>query len=136
MNKLLLFAAALLAGATVWAQDANDLALIPQPVSVNRAEGVYLLPHNPVIEAEGPALPIARLLGKKLSDATGYAVMVKEGITKRTGIIRLQLSNQPASGKEGYQLLVSTQGISIHASAPAGLFYGMQTLWQLFPKEI
>ena len=33
-------------------------------------------------------------------------------------------------------LNVTPAGITIKANEPAGLFYGMQTLWQLFPKEI
>ena len=39
-------------------------------------------------------------------------------------------------GKEGYQLLVAPKNIVIKANEPAGLFYGAQTLVQLFPKEI
>jgi len=137
MNKLIVFVAALLLAGTISGQTDSDIALIPQPVSISRIAGTYILPRNPVIEAEGAAVPVARMLAKKLSDVTGYAVVVKETLSKQVGVIRLSLSGQPASGKEGYQLLVSAQaGITIHASEPAGLFYGMQTLWQLFPKEI
>ena len=39
-------------------------------------------------------------------------------------------------GKEGYHLLVTPKNIVIKANEPAGLFYGVQTLVQLFPKEI
>ena len=39
-------------------------------------------------------------------------------------------------GKEGYTLNASSSGIIITANKPAGLFYGMQTLLQLLPKEI
>jgi hexosaminidase len=39
-------------------------------------------------------------------------------------------------GSEGYRLSVKPSGVTITANAPAGLFYGVQTLLQLFPKEI
>jgi hexosaminidase len=136
MSKILLLFSALLLAGIAYGQGDSDVALIPQPVSGNRLPGEFVLSHTPVVEAEGAAVPIARMLGKKLADATGYEVVVKETVSKHTGTIRLSISDQPASGAEGYQLLVSPQGVVIHANAPAGLFYGMQTLWQLFPKEI
>jgi hexosaminidase len=39
-------------------------------------------------------------------------------------------------GKEGYTLVSTANGVVITANAPAGLFYGMETLLQLLPKEI
>ena len=39
-------------------------------------------------------------------------------------------------GSEGYRLDVSPKAISISANQPAGLFYGVQTLLQLFPADI
>ena len=39
-------------------------------------------------------------------------------------------------GTEGYTLVSSSKGVVISANKPAGLFYGMQTLFQLLPKEI
>ena len=39
-------------------------------------------------------------------------------------------------GREGFRLEVSPRRIVLRASAPAGLFYGVQTLRQLFPPAI
>jgi len=39
-------------------------------------------------------------------------------------------------GPEGYHLEVTGAGMMIQAPAAAGLFYGCQTLRQLFPTEL
>ena len=39
-------------------------------------------------------------------------------------------------GDEGYTLSVTTKNIIIKANKPAGIFYGVQSLMQLFPAEI
>ena len=50
--------------------------------------------------------------------------------------IRLTLKNDTSLGNEGYKLDVTSHEIYLSANKPAGLFYGMQTLFQLLPKEI
>ena len=39
-------------------------------------------------------------------------------------------------GNEGYKLSVTTNGVTLSANKAGGLFYGAQTILQLFPKEI
>jgi hexosaminidase len=39
-------------------------------------------------------------------------------------------------GEEGYELIVDTDGISLRAPRPAGLFRGVQTIRQLLPPAI
>ncbi|MEJ7684680.1 MAG: glycoside hydrolase family 20 zincin-like fold domain-containing protein [Segetibacter sp.] len=53
-------------------------------------------------------------------------------------LVRLVLNTTQNAeiGTEGYQLSVTPKQIIIKANQPAGLFYGVQTLVQLFPKEI
>ncbi|MEP6725168.1 MAG: beta-N-acetylhexosaminidase [Bacteroidota bacterium] len=113
-----------------------EISLIPQPVSLQRLEGNYTLPANPVIETTAPGMAVANYLSKKISAATGYAVKVKEGLTATNGVIKLNLVSDKTSNKEQYQLKSSAEGISITAAEPAGLFYGVQTLLQLFPAAI
>lgn len=38
--------------------------------------------------------------------------------------------------KEGYNLKVTNNGVTLSAKEPAGIFYGVQTLLQLLPKQI
>jgi hexosaminidase len=75
------------------------------------------------------------MLSQKLNLSTGFSIKAQQG---NVGSIQLNLNKVPVAliGKEGYTLVSSPNGVVITANAPAGLFYGMQTLLQLLPKEI
>src|SRR6185503_8572419 len=66
----------------------------------------------------------------------GNPVAVREGNGATSKSIFLSLSSDKSIPKEGYRLRVASDGVSITASDPAGIFYGVQTLYQLMPKEI
>ncbi|MEO8763278.1 MAG: glycoside hydrolase family 20 zincin-like fold domain-containing protein [Ginsengibacter sp.] len=59
-------------------------------------------------------------------------------LTNKTGLYSIVLTRQKnflKPGKQGYQLIVSKNGIIIRASGEEGLFYGTQTLLQLIQKN-
>jgi hexosaminidase len=122
---------------TAFAQT-NNIAIIPEPVSLTKAAGEFLLPSTIVIEA--PSDPevktITALLQTRLSVSTGNTVTLSSNAP--TAVIRLSLNTAPNKtiGAEGYQLSVSPKGITLKANSAAGLFYGVQTLLQLFPAQI
>ena len=47
--------------------------------------------------------------------------------------VKLQLVDEAALGDEGYRLVVASDGVTISARKPAGVFYGIQTLDELLP---
>lgn len=116
-----------------------EIAIIPEPVSVIKGEGHFILPENLVIQA--PALAEFKqsvaFLQERLSVPTGNFVSVVNTPDPTAGI-KLILNDKPnhVLGNEGYQLSVTPSFITIKANKPAGLFYGIQSLIQLFPKEI
>ena len=124
-----------------FSQSNHSVYIVPQPVSMQMGKGDFILKPASVIElsaTDADAKRVANFLSKKLSAATGYAVPVQSvsGPSNSSGNIRLSLFNDGALGSEGYKLNVSTSLVTITANKPAGLFYGMQTLLQLLPKEI
>jgi hexosaminidase len=114
---------------------AQKLGIIPQPESVNLPGGTYALPKK---------IKIATYGSEDERNVAGFliAFLKTRGISasivpKNAGAaIHLLLEPQDNSiGSEGYHLAIADAGITISASKGAGLFYGLQTLEQLFPAE-
>lgn len=109
-------------------------AIIPQPVSLKAEAGFFKLKNGMSIAALPEANIVMRHLISSLSMPTGFTFREKY----KNGDITLEFLPQKdiAIGEEGYYLKVSPTGIKIIANSEAGLFYGVQTLLQIFPKEI
>ncbi|MBS1920093.1 MAG: family 20 glycosylhydrolase [Bacteroidetes bacterium] len=138
MSRSILFFIAVLVSNITFCQSNSPIAIIPQPVKVEQKTGYFSLPQNIMIQA--PANPELKYaitdLQKRLSVATGKKVIVSANSS--AAIIKLEI-NKTANiplGNEGYTLSVTSKNITIKANKPAGVFYGLQTLMQLFPKEI
>jgi len=116
---------------------AEEISIIPQPESVVPGTGVFTLNAKTVIVAEGEALPVAEFLKDILKKGTGLDVSIVEKGKKNAIIFSLVAPAEGAEiSKEGYQLLSSSKSVTITANTEAGLFYGVQTLRQLFPAEL
>ncbi|MDR3718609.1 MAG: family 20 glycosylhydrolase [Bryobacteraceae bacterium] len=124
------------------ARPAQAVHLIPQPVSLQTSPGVFTL--NPlttiVLPVDTPEVRrTAEYLQKAIEVPTGYKLKIITGVIQSTshGVIVLSLVAGKAAGQpEGYELKMRPNVASVQASAPAGIFYGVQTLLQLFPPEI
>jgi len=116
----------------------QQISVIPQPVSLVRGSGSYSLPSDvSIITGNNPEIKrIAGFLSKTITTVTGNDVAIKEGSGATSKSIFLSLAGDKSIAKEGYRLKVGADGISIIATDPAGIFYGVQTLLQLLPKEI
>ncbi|HZF63065.1 MAG TPA: family 20 glycosylhydrolase [Chitinophagaceae bacterium] len=128
----------LFCSATLLRGQQSEIAIIPEPVSIKRTSGVFSLPSNITIEA--PASPDLKqtvtLLQQKLSTATGAAVSTATSSSAATVRLQLNKTADKQLGAEGYRLSTTPTGVQISANEPAGLFYGVQTFFQLLPKEI
>jgi hexosaminidase len=134
--KNILIGLMLLAGLTSASGQQHTVSIIPQPVDLQVLTGVWTLTGNATITYNKPeGQKVAAMLVQKLDQPTGFKLAARQG---QGGAIQLNLNATADQklGKEGYALVSSSKGIVIAANEPAGLFYGMQTLLQLFPKEI
>jgi len=115
------------------------LAVIPEPVKTVIKPGQFILPKYVTIQAPltKDVVLVTEYLKRKLTGAAGAIVTLKAN-SPAPAAIKLTLNKKADTvlGKEGYHLSVSAKGVVISANEPAGLFYGVQTLIQLLPKEI
>lgn len=119
-------------------QSKTSVAIIPEPVSLVEKAGVYVLPDPiTIVSPSDKAMTfVNEYLRNKLSTATGRQVFVEERNTRPA--VRLVLNSKPDNqiGNEGYTFSSSSEGVIIKANTPAGLFYGVQTFFQLLPPQI
>lgn len=115
------------------------ISLIPQPVSLIKGNGTFVFPSNiTIVTTNHPDLvKIQKILAAQIEAAGGKKVQLLVGqkaIPLKS--ISIELINDKKIPNEGYRLKVNNNGIALSATSPAGIFYGVQTLLQLFPKEI
>jgi hexosaminidase len=115
----------------------KDVSLIPQPQSVIIGSGAFSLNEKTVIVAQGEAIPSAEFLKGFLKRGTGMDLTIVSKRKKNAIILTLDQSGMDTeTSKEGYLLKSTGKNVVISSTTSAGLFYGVQTLRQLFPAEI
>ena len=123
----------------LFAQSSGDaaLSLIPQPVSIVQTKGSLVLPHQLSIYTDNNAEVnrIANSLSLQLA-SNFYKVKVVPGKKPLAKAIHLYLVSDKSIPADGYRLKITATGVSLSANSPSGIFFGVQTLLQLFPKEI
>lgn len=116
----------------------TPIAIIPEPVSLMKKAGTFTLPENVIIQAQksGELKEAIDHLSERISKATGKFVSNLNNAAHPTIKLILNTQDEAQLGKEGYKLNVNPTQIVITANKPAGIFYGVQSLIQLFPAEI
>ncbi len=113
--------------------------LIPRPVSVAPNGQSFKLAADTVIYlASEPAevRAIAEYLSALIWQESGWQLPVLETLPVGENVRAIRMQLQGGLGAEEYSLSVESASISIKASQPAGLFYAIQTLRQLFSARL
>ncbi len=120
--------------------DLAQESIIPIPVSLTATNSSFELTNATDIYVQGDSkelLKIGQYLADKLNPSTGLDIKVKSSNeAPAAGNIYLSIKKDAELGAEGYVLSINAEGVHLTANAPAGLFWGVQTIRQLLPPEI
>lgn len=124
----------LLLAASLGVEAQNTLSLVPKPLHLEQTEDQFTLKSGMTIACEKGLEEQAGYLQQMLRQATGWEIKVRPD--SRKGNIVLTLDSVVNTHAEGYTLSVDKKSVRIAGADVAGVFYGLQTLLQLFPEEV
>ena len=137
MKHLLLAAALSFSMLSAHAADAN-YNVVPLPKSVVMVKGQpFNLTSATTIVYEGTNPEMkrnARFLSEYIQQSTGIKTTLLDKRDKKAAAIVLVI-NPKVQGDEAYRLTVNHKQVTIAASTPAGVFYGIQTLRKSLPVQ-
>ncbi len=115
-----------------------EISIIPKPVEILKGTGHFNLPKNILIySSAAPELAQTLIfLKERLTLPTGFHISASGSPENASVKLLINSLADNKLGSEGYHLSVTSSHVIIRANQPAGLFYGVQTLLQLLPKEI
>ena len=134
MRKIIYIFFVALQVATAFAQPP---AIIPQPAEMLIGQGKFTITEKTGIHLsvnDPQSLSVAEKFNDALKRAAGFQLNTKT--QPGNNVIHFNMSTTAGLGEEGYILSVNPERIQILAEKPAGLFYAVQSLLQLLPKEI
>lgn len=112
----------------------QEITIIPKPVEMHQGKGSFQLNPQTIITYQTTLRPQAEYLQEVIAASTGWDLKITEGKPVSGSI---HLAQNTSSGQaEAYNLVVKPECIHIKGTDAGGVFYGIQTLLQLFPSEI
>lgn len=108
--------------------------IIPKPQSLEYGRGSFVLKDKMSIGYSAGLSELATYLQDILNASTGYNLSVQS--LRKSSTIHLILDSNKVKATEGYRLEVHPHKVYIYGASPAGVFYGVQSLLQLFPADI
>lgn len=115
-----------------------EVNIIPQPYMIVKNDGAFELKNKvKIYHSDNEELTSTiKFLQKELSlyGLDSKTKIHKDSRVKKNSIV-LKIDSLVMIGEESYRLTINEKGIEILAATPAGIFYGFQTLKQLFPVD-
>src|SRR5271169_3619018 len=118
----------------------HPVTIIPQPVKMEIHSGEFSITAGTKIICDRSRQDVrstADYFAQQIRKETGFSLPIvdtKKG--PRSNVIFFQIIHEKKLGNEGYILEVDSTTVGVRANSSAGLFYGVQTLFQLLPPEL
>jgi hexosaminidase len=119
---------------------ADDYNIIPYPQHLIPQSGEFTFGENTAIYCVDKNVEIQKLaqqFSDQLALVSGLKFVVTVGTpADTTNAVIFQYNNAQGANSEAYTLNVSTKTIRITAATANGIFYGLQSIYQLLPADI
>lgn len=133
MKRTLSIILLVLSGNLCFAQQSNEVTIIPRPASVEKGTGSFTITNHTSLVAKGAdAEKVAGMLNYFLNKKYGFVLKINNAVSKDA--IVLNTTSRTKLPSEAYQLKVTAQSISISGER-GGVFYGVQSLLQLIREN-
>ncbi len=112
---------------------AQEVNIIPQPVSLEKREGSFVIDQNTSVKiskVNKELQAVAGFFSSYIHSISGIALAVN---SQKKKSIEFKIAKTADIGEEGYLLHVSPSAIVITANTKAGIIYGMQSIFQTLP---
>jgi hexosaminidase len=127
---------------SAFGQSSGRYTLVPRPARLEARPGNFTLSHSTTLlvpPAQAALKTLVDSFASQLNRSTGLGITVQNSGTAPAGgsdQIEFLLSQDSATGPEGYRIDATGQRITVEAATPAGFFYALQTLYQLLPPAV
>lgn len=116
-------------------------SIIPKPLDIRLSAGRFAVADGTKLlcaAGDNGCVWIANYVAGLVKRTRGLSLVPATGSTSgelRGAIVLRRLGDPSATGREGYRLDVTPDGIIVSAGTRTGLFYGGITLWQLLTQD-
>lgn len=132
MKKNLFLFALILFARTAFAQQADEVTIVPKPASAEKGVGQFIInQHTSIIAKEPDAQKVAGMFNYFLRKKYGFTLNINNAAAANAIVLNTSSAKLPS---ESYQLKVTSKGVNI-AGNRAGVFYGVQSLLQLIQQK-
>ncbi|MGP2569561.1 beta-N-acetylhexosaminidase [Ornithobacterium rhinotracheale] len=107
--------------------------IIPKPVELHKGEGSFLITEKTRINypKDADTQKLVQYFKNKMVEISGY--YLKDTKSPSKNVIVFSQTAPTSLGKEGYELEINPEKITIKYNSREGAFYGVQTLLQMLP---
>jgi len=117
--------------------DVDKLSIIPKPQEITGGAGSFTISSGTLIASNSEKILATRIsyLSNKIQKLSKSGIFLNKGSVRKKNVIELNIDTTLIGiDNEGYILDVNTGKVEIKATSEKGIFYGIQTLLQLFPE--